>query len=524
MHPSIISVFENGILTADDVRGRTVLEVGACDVNGSVRPIIENLGPASYLGVDNTNGPRVDKVADCGDLIATFGWGAFDVVVSTEMLEHVADWRRCIANLAGVTAEEGLLVVTTRSPGYPYHAFPEDYWRYTPDVLSGILTAIGLDVIDCFPDPDAGMPGVVAKARKPVGWQIPAEASLLAPAIQPERAGNRPLSILGQPHEADGSGYYRFYLPYKHLARGVNHRIMLPEAGTKFTPNNDELGDIDVIVGQRFMGAHGVKLWDLWAGRVKLVYETDDDMLRPDPSNWLAHLHDEAVRGTYKHCVQISDLVTVSTEPLAEQMRQYNPNVVVLPNFVHGDMLYLDRPRRDRVTVGWSGGMSHLRDWMEAADPLRQVLDSHPGVDMHFIGLDYSPVLRTNRECRYTPWKPDVWDYYQLIDFDIGLAPLADTPFNTCKSNIKALEYMALGIPVIASDTPAYRDLVVDGVTGYLVHGKDEWHARLTDLINDEAMRTEMGAKGREVASGWTIQQGWKLWRDAYEAVTGWKA
>jgi glycosyltransferase involved in cell wall biosynthesis len=82
---------------------------------------------------------------------------------------------------------------------------------------------------------------------------------------------------------------------------------------------------------------------------------------------------------------------------------------------------------------------------------------------------------------------------------------------------------MALGIPVIASDTPAYRDLVVDGVTGYLVRTRDEWEDRLTDLVNDEAMRTEMGAKGRQVASGWTIQQGWKLWRDAYEAVTGWK-
>jgi Glycosyl transferases group 1/Methyltransferase domain len=521
MHPSILETFERGLLSAEDVKGKTVLEVGAADVNGSVRPHIETLGPASYLGVDSSPGPRVDKVADCGDLIATFGWGAFDIVVSTEMLEHVADWRRCVANLAGVVADDGLLVVTTRSPGYPYHAYPEDYWRYTPDVLAGILTAIGLDVVDCFPDPDPTMPGVVAKARKPAGWEIPAEAALLAPAIQPERAGNRPLSILGQPHEADGSGYYRFYLPYKHLARNVPHRVMLPEPGSKFTPDNDQLGEIDVIVGQRFMGAHGVKLWDMWAGRVKLIYETDDDMARPDPSNWLAHLHDETVRETYKHCIRISELVTVSTEPLAEQVRPLNPNVVVLPNFVHGDMLYLDRPQRERVTLGWSGGMSHLKDWMEVADPLRHVLSVSPHVDMHFIGLDYSPLLR--RECRYTPWKPDVWDYYQLIDFDIGLAPLADTPFNSCKSNIKALEYMALGIPVVASDRPAYRDLVVDGVTGFLVRNENEWRDRLNALILDEAMRTEMGAKGREVASQWTIQQGWKLWRDAYEGVTGWK-
>src|SRR5262245_36813392 len=113
MHPSIIGVFARGLLSGDEVAGKTVLEVGSCDVNGSVRPIIEAHHPASYLGVDGAAGPRVDRVADCVDLAATFGEAAFDVVVTTEMLEHVADWRRCVANLAMVVAEGGLLVITT---------------------------------------------------------------------------------------------------------------------------------------------------------------------------------------------------------------------------------------------------------------------------------------------------------------------------------------------------------------------------------------------------------------------------
>jgi glycosyltransferase involved in cell wall biosynthesis len=166
--------------------------------------------------------------------------------------------------------------------------------------------------------------------------------------------------------------------------------------------------------------------------------------------------------------------------------------------------------------------MSHLGDWMEVADPIRDVLNTHPATDMHFIGIDYSPVLKLDRPCRYTPWKTDVWGYFKANDFDIGLAPLAPTPFNDSKSHIRALEYMALGIPVIAADRPAYRDLVVDGVTGYLVSSAEQWAARLRELINDEAARDELGAKGRQVAQGWTIQTGWKLWRDAYEEVAGW--
>lgn len=521
MHPSILETFSNGLLAPGDIAGKRILEVGSCDVNGSIRPILEAHGPASYLGVDGGEGPRVDQVVDCGELIDTFGEGAYDVVVTTEMLEHVRDWRRCMANLAGVVAEGGLLVITTRSPGFPYHAFPEDHWRYTPEVLRAILEALGLDVLACFPDPDPTLPGVVAKARKPTGWDIPAADALDASAAQPAPVGAPPLAILGYPHQADGSGYYRFYLPYKHLARGSTHHILLPEPGTKFTPSDEQVEHLDVIAGQRIMGPDGIMLWERWKDRVKLVYETDDDMLRPDTSSGLAHLHNDSIKASFRRCITLSDMVTVSTEPLAELLRPINPNVRILPNFVHGDLLHVERRRPARLTVGWAGGMSHLADWMEAADPLARVLDAHPHVDMHFCGQDYAPLLR--RVCRYTPWQIDVWDYWRGIDFDIGLAPLADTPFNTCKSHIKALEYMALGIPVIASDRPAYNGLVVDGVTGFLVRSEDEWKARLTDLINDEAMRDEMGANGREVAASWTIQQGWKLWRDAYEEVTEWQ-
>ncbi len=216
------------------------------------------------------------------------------------------------------------------------------------------------------------------------------------------------------------------------------------------------------------------------------------------------------------------DLITVSTWPLYEEFKPYNDNVVVIPNFIHADMLYMERPRRDRLTVGWAGGMSHLVDWMIAADPVRDTIQAHPDVDMHFVGIDYSPVLRLGRPSRYTPWSNAVRNYFRSIDFDIGLAPLADTPFNRCKSHIKALEYMSLGIPVIASDEPAYRGMVVDGVTGFLVSSDDEWRERLAELIHDEALREKMGEAGREKAKDWVIQKGWTLWREAYEGIVGW--
>lgn len=321
------------------------------------------------------------------------------------------------------------------------------------------------------------------------------------------------MRILGIPHNADGSGYYRVYQPLAQLGRH-DHEVTLPPHGTHILPYQFWLDELDVIVGQRLGGSVGSSLWQSWARscRGKLVYEVDDDVFAADnPLDINA-----GTREGVAACAALADMVTVSTEPLAERMRQFNPNVVVLPNHIHADLLTLDRPRRDRVTVGWAGGTSHQADLASVAPHLRRFADRNPDVDLHLIGADYSPLVHPR--CRFTPWTPDVWDYYAGIDFDIGLAPLVSSEFNRSKSALKALEYAALGIPVVASDEPPYRDFVIDGVTGYRVRREHEWGRRLYELANDEAMRTEMGAKARKHAAAWTIQAGWRSWESAYAA------
>ena len=163
--------FACSALTEADVRGKTVLEAGALDVNGSVRPHVESLGPASYTGTDMRPGPRVDVTADAADLPSLFA--PVDVVISTEMLEHAADWQAAVRGLVGVMWDGGLLVLTTRSAGFPLHGYPEDHWRYSVEAMGQILKAAGLDVERLEPDPDPASPGVFAKARKPAGWSWP---------------------------------------------------------------------------------------------------------------------------------------------------------------------------------------------------------------------------------------------------------------------------------------------------------------------------------------------------------------
>jgi len=334
----------------------------------------------------------------------------------------------------------------------------------------------------------------------------------------------RTLTIGAVPHAPDGSGYYRFFLPLKHLGENSRHLYGMPERpGGMLAP--DDVDGLDVLALQRPAGRTGTRMLERLVGRVKLVYETDDDMLQAETSG-LPHLVGEQVKESIRRCMRLCDMVTVSTPYLAEQVRPYCENVVVLPNFVKSGLLTLNRPQPERLTIGWAGGTSHLVDIVTVADPLRDVLGANPDVDMHWIGFDYSPELTRarldsplQRQCRYSPWSRDVGDYYKKIDFDIGIAPLADVPFNNSKSHIRTLEMAACGIPVVASNRLPYSEFVVDGKTGWLVSSEDEWRRRLTDLINDPEMRAEMGAAAKEQAADWVIEDGWRLWEAAYETV-----
>jgi SAM-dependent methyltransferase len=151
------------MLTPELVSGRDVIDVGALDVNGSLRPVVEPLGPSRYVGVDIEMGPGVDEVVPAEGLIARYGRESFDVVITTEMVEHTRDWQTVMTNLKGILRPGGLLLLTTRSPGFKFHAYPYDFWRYTPSDLRAIFG--DLEIITIEQDTDA--PGVFMLARRP---------------------------------------------------------------------------------------------------------------------------------------------------------------------------------------------------------------------------------------------------------------------------------------------------------------------------------------------------------------------
>jgi len=158
-------------LGVDDVQGKRVLEIGARragrrELRGTLRPYVESLGPREYVGTDAVAGAQVDLVCPVEDLLARFGPASFDIVLCTEVLEHVEDWRVAVGTIKALCREQGIVLVTTRSRGFPYHGFPRDFWRFEVADMEAIFA--DMELLRLERDPQ--FPGVFLKARKPPGF------------------------------------------------------------------------------------------------------------------------------------------------------------------------------------------------------------------------------------------------------------------------------------------------------------------------------------------------------------------
>jgi glycosyltransferase involved in cell wall biosynthesis len=325
--------------------------------------------------------------------------------------------------------------------------------------------------------------------------------------------------IFGWAANHGGCGQYRIGLPMWALSQAGHDALA-------FSQLNMELPeDLDVLVGQQICTPDRSAIWhDLAAqeGRsTALVYENDDDLWSIHPSNLAAALFREPeIQAGIEAAIQVADAVTVTTQYLADHVRTMNPNVHVLPNCIDATFLRYQRPRSDRLTIGWAGGSSHDMDFKFVRNELKSFLRRNTSVDVHFIGTDYRMAVG-RPDGRHSGWSENLVEYLTKIDFDIGIAPLAYHAFNKGKSDLKALEYAALGIPVVATDYGPYTDSVQHGVTGFLVRHPHEWAQYLRDLVNDEAMRLEMGENARRWAATRTIQGNIWRWEDVYRSTLG---
>jgi glycosyltransferase involved in cell wall biosynthesis len=225
-----------------------------------------------------------------------------------------------------------------------------------------------------------------------------------------------------------------------------------------------------------------------------LVYDFDDAifLLHATEANrrfaWLK------APGKTKAICRVSRHVVAANQELANWARSLNPNVTVVPSSVDVERF---RPaagaRYGRLVIGWTGSSTSQTHLEQFAPVLKAVL-AHLPAELH-VHSDRRPELRELPHV-WHPWsaenEPEV-----LARFDVGIMPLPDEPWAWGKSAMKALLYMAMGLPVVASPVGAACEVVSHEENGLLARNAEEWFACLERLASDPALRERMGRAGR---------------------------
>lgn len=246
------------------------------------------------------------------------------------------------------------------------------------------------------------------------------------------------------------------------------------------------------------------------AGALAVVYELDDDEVSAACLDWMRAAGGlervgisrlESERLAMVRTLRACDAVTVSTEPLARVVRCVTSKpVIVLPNAI--DVAWfrerlMGRPEwhGERLTIGWAGGRRPDADIEPMAVAWGRIARRYPSVRFVVGGWQPDPIYREvddlDRIVRL-PWR-DIEDYPTVMQVDIGCTPLADTPFNRCKSPIKLWEYGLAGAAVVASPT-VYMDEVAHGAGAWLADMAEDWERMLALLIEDDWLRLNSAA------------------------------
>lgn len=190
-------------------------------------------------------------------------------------------------------------------------------------------------------------------------------------------------------------------------------------------------------------------------------------------------------------------MVTVGNGYLAERACQAGAaRIEILPTVV--DLArYPDSPPRPALqppVIGWIGSPITDRYLDLVDDPLRRVI-AQSGARLSLVGASPSALSALSPE-RHA-WREDT-EGQRIAEFDIGIMPLTDTPWEWGKCGYKLIQYMACAKPVVASPIGANREIVEHGVNGFLAETPAEWADALRRLALDAGLRHRMGAAGRD--------------------------
>lgn len=263
---------------------------------------------------------------------------------------------------------------------------------------------------------------------------------------------------------------------------------------------------------------------------IKLIYETDDDFLDMNSSN-PSFNYIQGNLANIKKLVSAADGIVVSTSELKRRFDNLNlsSNVTIIRNYYLDNVLPLKEfsyNGNQYVKIGYFGTMTHNNDLELIHNVILRLKDifSKKGiqVDLEVIGasIDENVDWFDVKKMPYYPMSMATFMKWiaARANWDIGIIPLVNTEFNKCKSELKYIEFTALGVPIVASDVDAYKDTIEEGVTGFLANNEDEWVNKLSMLIEDPKLRNGILNNAREdILKNYNLKSRAKQWDEIFK-------
>jgi glycosyltransferase involved in cell wall biosynthesis len=205
-----------------------------------------------------------------------------------------------------------------------------------------------------------------------------------------------------------------------------------------------------------------------------------------------------------KDIIALSDLVITGNSYLADYAKQYNRNVVVFPSTIDLDFYKIPLKEQadsnNQVIIGWSGSHTTVEHF-EIILPVLQILKKKFGSRIQFAVYGDPNYKNNELDIQGTAWSYDS-EVATISSFDIGIMPLPNDNWSKGKCAMKGLQYMGLGVPAVLASIGMNKDVIEDGVNGFLASNEDEWIDKLTLLIESKELRKQIGSAGRK-----TIEQ-----------------
>lgn len=257
-----------------------------------------------------------------------------------------------------------------------------------------------------------------------------------------------------------------------------------------------------------------------------VVTEIDDNIISCPKYNPASGAYDpnSGVRKVTIQQLRESDALFVTTPYLKEVYSEFNDNIYVLPNSIDFDLWNKTQrcKNKGKITIGWVGGANHNDDLLIIEPVIDHIVSKYPQVEFVF-GHGMHPNFRGKKGVRWIREFTPILKYPKAIakmGFDIGIAPLVDNAFNRGKSNLRWLEYSALGIPTVASNVGHFAETIHDGTDGLLCDTQEDFINALESLIVNNSKRKFIAKEAKErVFKDFNIDNTVKNYAKAFQEI-----